>query len=304
MAWITTPLNAGSIPANTYDYTIPSLSASTVYEYRAYMVVSGTPYYGNILTGTTLPIPLSIPTVITSGITLITTTGATGGGFVASDGNSTVIARGLAYGLSANPTIAGAHTHNGSGLGSFSGLTTGLTPSTTYNVRAYATNTIGTGYGSQEFFVTATPPPTPVIVDIYENYNHVYESGGDICITPPLTAGQWVTISLNYNQTALGSGSLEQICMWCKTIAYPFYVDISADIDPSCKLCTDEYRYCGYAGGQITINYGDSICWSNHANGNIDSCSSFCINSYVGSSPDVNPSIGTNYCNGVCIVSP
>jgi uncharacterized protein (TIGR02145 family) len=46
-------------------------------------------------------------------------------------------------------------TSNGLGTGSFTSSFTGLVPNTTYYVRAYATNSAGTGYGNEVSFTTA-----------------------------------------------------------------------------------------------------------------------------------------------------
>jgi hypothetical protein len=54
-----------------------------------------------------------------------------------------------------NPGGSDAHTHDGPGPGSFFSAITGLTANTTYNVRAYATNSAGTGYGDTLTFTTA-----------------------------------------------------------------------------------------------------------------------------------------------------
>jgi uncharacterized protein (TIGR02145 family) len=97
-----------------------------------------------------------IPTVTTDSATGITPSSATLGGDVTSDGGSTVTSRGVAYGLSTSPTISGNITTNGSGVGSFVSTLSGLTASTTYYVRAYATNGVGTAYGNEISFSTNT----------------------------------------------------------------------------------------------------------------------------------------------------
>jgi len=79
---------------------------------------------------------------------LITSASATGGGNISSAGGATVTERGVCWALTASPTISGAHTHDGSGMGSYTSSLTGLTPGTTYHIRAYATNSSGTGYGN------------------------------------------------------------------------------------------------------------------------------------------------------------
>ena len=94
---------------------------------------------------------LSVTTSIVNGITTNT---AISGGDVTSDGGSAVTARGVCWSTSPNPTTSGNHTIDGTGIGSFSSFITGLSPSTTYYVRAYATNSIGTTYGVQMSFAT------------------------------------------------------------------------------------------------------------------------------------------------------
>jgi hypothetical protein len=95
-----------------------------------------------------------VPTVTTAGITDIMTTTATGGGEVTFDGGPSVTARGLCWSTSHNPTIAGSNNNNGGGTGSFVSSLSGLMPGTLYYVRAYATNSVGTGYGNEVSFTT------------------------------------------------------------------------------------------------------------------------------------------------------
>ena len=97
----------------------------------------------------------SLPTVTTGSITDIQTNSAAGGGNVTSDGGSEVTARGICWRTSHNPTTAHSHTTNGNGMGSFTSALTGLATNTTYYVRAYATNSVGTAYGEEVSFTTA-----------------------------------------------------------------------------------------------------------------------------------------------------
>jgi uncharacterized protein (TIGR02145 family) len=95
------------------------------------------------------------PELTTAGVSAITQTTAECGGNVTSDGGAAVTARGVCWSTSPTPTIADDTTVNGSGTGSFTSSITGLTAGTSYYVRAYATNSAGTGYGSSEPFTTA-----------------------------------------------------------------------------------------------------------------------------------------------------
>ena len=117
------------------------------------------------------------PTVTTTAISLITTTNASTGGNVTSDGGYSVTARGVCWSTSVNPTITNSKTTDGAGTGSFTSSITGLSPNTTYYVRAYATNSSGTAYGyNQSFTTSGTSLPVP---DIKAN-----NSDGPITVSP------------------------------------------------------------------------------------------------------------------------
>jgi uncharacterized protein (TIGR02145 family) len=108
----------------------------------------------------------SLPTVITSAITNITGISATGGGEVAFDGGALVTARGVCWSTSSGPTISNSHTTDGTGTGIFASSITGLNVNTTYYVRAYATNSMGTVYGNEISFATNA---TTTVTDIDGN---------------------------------------------------------------------------------------------------------------------------------------
>ncbi len=95
-----------------------------------------------------------LPLLSTYEVTKIAQITAQSGGNIASDGGNLITARGVCWSTSDNPTIADNKTSDGSGSGSFSSEMTGLTAGTTYYVRAYASNSKGTGYGSTMVFQT------------------------------------------------------------------------------------------------------------------------------------------------------
>lgn len=85
----------------------------------------------------------------TKSLSGITQTTATGGGYYSGSTNSNFSAYGVAWNISASPTIANPHTVNGSGTGkTFNWISslTGLTPNTLYYVRAYVTSGATTSY--------------------------------------------------------------------------------------------------------------------------------------------------------------
>jgi uncharacterized protein (TIGR02145 family) len=138
----------------TFTSNITGLTGNTTYHVRAYATNSAGTNYGSDLTFITPPL-IVLPTV-TTGITSATSsTTATSGGNVTSDGGASVTVRGVCWSTSSNPTIAlSTKTSDGSGTGSFLSNMTGLTANTTYYVRAYATNNVGTAYGNQIVFST------------------------------------------------------------------------------------------------------------------------------------------------------
>ena len=72
------------------------------------------------------------------------------GGNIASSGGSHILAKGVCWGTSHNPTLSNSHTSDAVGVGSFTSNVTGLIASNTYYVRAYATNSVGTSYGNED----------------------------------------------------------------------------------------------------------------------------------------------------------
>lgn len=100
------------------------------------------------------PYAESTPMVTTTVVSYITQTSAYCGGIVTSMSNDPVTARGICWSTDPQPSLTDAHTNDGAGVGSFTGLMSGLTPNTTYYARAYATNSLGTAYGAVVSFTT------------------------------------------------------------------------------------------------------------------------------------------------------
>jgi len=99
----------------------------------------------------------NFPTVITAGVSNITKTTAQSGGNITSEGSGTVIERGVCWSTDLTPDISDSKTKDGAGAGTFSSLVTGLKAGTIYYLRAYASNSEGTGYGMALSFTTDSP---------------------------------------------------------------------------------------------------------------------------------------------------
>ena len=134
-----------------FTSSITGLTRGTTYYIRAFATNSAGTAYGIQLSFTTLA---ELPTISTSSITNITTTTANSGGNISSDGGALVTFRGVCWSASVNPTISNSRITNGSGIGIFVSSLTGLSPATTYYVRSYATNIVGTAYGTEVSFTT------------------------------------------------------------------------------------------------------------------------------------------------------
>lgn len=95
-----------------------------------------------------------IPVLSTNKVSEITETTVVSGGNISDDNGASVTKRGVCWGTKQNPTIQNNKTEDGSGTGSFTSNISGLMPNTTYYLRSYATNSVGTAYGSTVSFTT------------------------------------------------------------------------------------------------------------------------------------------------------
>ena len=138
----------------SYTSNMTNLEHNTTYYVRAYATnAKGVTGYGKEVSFTTLE--KLLPTVTTATeVTDITVSSATCGGEVTFEGNVSVTARGICWSTMPNPTIEDNKTTDGSGVGIFTSNLSNLEHNTTYHVRAYATNEVGTAYGEEVSFTT------------------------------------------------------------------------------------------------------------------------------------------------------
>lgn len=102
------------------------------------------------------------PKVTTVNATEITFHSARLGGKVTSTGGAGIIAKGIVFATTPEPTLEINDTTNqGGGAEAFTVTLTELLPNTTYYARAYATNKAGTSYGEE--FSFSTQSGTPVV---------------------------------------------------------------------------------------------------------------------------------------------
>jgi uncharacterized protein (TIGR02145 family) len=132
------------------------------------------------------------PVLTTLEVSGITQADAVSGGKITDDGGSDVTSRGVCWDTSPIPTVYNNKTTDGAGSGSFVSTLSGLTSSTKYYLRAYATNSSGTAYGDEVSFITQNGNVTDIDGNIYntviidnqlwmkENLNVTHYSDGTV----------------------------------------------------------------------------------------------------------------------------
>ena len=111
---------------------------------------------------------------ISSNTASITTT-------INTDGGNTITSRGVVWNTSINPTIAlSTKTSSGTGTGTINASLTGLTASTVYYVRTYATNANGTVYGNEISLTTTGIIPSLTTTAASSININGFTTGGNI----------------------------------------------------------------------------------------------------------------------------
>jgi hypothetical protein len=171
-AWTQVPVTGA------LTYTLPGLTASTTYEFRAYATTSIDTTNGLILNFTTLAIPVVLGDVTTLGATNIEDHSAILNGTLVSVGNAlSNVKVGFVYSTMANPEIGGTNVIIDTvpyivGMTSFNKPILGLQSNTSYFCKAYVTNSAGTQYGLEETFITlglVNPESEGFSVSMYPN---------------------------------------------------------------------------------------------------------------------------------------
>lgn len=197
----------------SYTVTIPNLQASTTYYVRAYAVNQTGTVYSAQRTFTTTN---GLPTVTTAVVSNITANSAQCGGNISDNGGFNVTARGICWNTMGNPDLNGNYTINGTGNGSFSSNMTNLSTGTTYHVRAYATNSMGTSYGNEVTFSTSSGNVAMTLDTVGDLTINSATCGATITDNggSPITARglcwsttQYPTLNNDHNAYGAGSGS-------------------------------------------------------------------------------------------------
>lgn len=180
--------NLTSFNSGGHDYfkvKISGLIANTVYYVRAFLKydpgkgtdTDASESVSDIQKFTTLT---KVPLIFTNPIVDFAKFKAIVGGNITYEGSSKVIERGVYWGLLPNTETSGTKLKIGDGSGLFSAELNGLSPNTTYYVKAYATNSIGTGFGSENKFNSGNDTAFQNVTDADGNVYHIITIGNQV----------------------------------------------------------------------------------------------------------------------------
>lgn len=230
----------------SFTSSITGLTANRTYYVRAYATNSAGTAYGAQKTFTTSS-PIYVPTVTTNQVTNITQNSATCGGNVVSNGGATVTARGVCWSnTNSLPTINNSHTTNGSGTGSFTSSITGLSPETTYYVRAYATNSAGTGYGDLRTFTTNSAGSW-LYYGVDESLGSWgYTNGGDL---------EWAVMFPTTSLSPYSGTSITKVKAWVNELGtYTLRIYRGGTSSPSTQVLMQSFTVTEYGWNEFPIS--------------------------------------------------
>ncbi len=165
-------LGDGTIAYIGSGVTFPesSLNPNTTYYYKIYSY-NGTGGTSNFLITSPLAgsqataVGVVAPTVTTVTVTAISDTSGVSGGTISADGGGSITAKGVCWNTTGTPTLSDSYTTDGTGTDAFVSTMNPLSQNQLYYVRAYATNSAGTGYGNEVSFTTLKSEPADHVTD-------------------------------------------------------------------------------------------------------------------------------------------
>jgi uncharacterized protein (TIGR02145 family) len=176
--------------------------------------------------------PAKLAVLSTTPVTNFSTITAASGGNITSNGGAEILSNGVCWSTSINPTITDSKTVDALGIAQFVSSVSGLIPATTYHVRAYATNSVGTAYGEDVTFTTLS---STTVADAEGNFYNI------------ITIGVQVWMAENLKATRYRNGDLIGTTT-------PATLDITAEDKP-------KYQWASYGNEVNVAAYGRLYTW-------------------------------------------
>jgi len=152
-----------------YTSSLTDLISDMTYYYKAFAVCGDEVTYGEEKSFTTQN---GIIELTTGDYSEVTSSSFKMGGDVLSDGGSPVTDKGICWNTAPGPTTDNFTESGGNGIGSFMVSISGLVVNTTYYLRAYATNSVGTWFSDEVEVTLWLNEPGPDVTDVEgNNYN-------------------------------------------------------------------------------------------------------------------------------------
>jgi uncharacterized protein (TIGR02145 family) len=164
-----------AIPSyGSYKIKVSGITWSSYYYIRAYAFNSHGSALGEMKRIET-PASNALPSISTNEVLNITQTSASVLSDLTLPGATALIERGICWSTSTEPTLADNYIDTTAIFHLDTAEITGLIAETTYYVRAYATNSIGTAYGNEVVFTTAGAES--IVTDIEGNEYNIVQIG-------------------------------------------------------------------------------------------------------------------------------
>lgn len=202
------------VDTGVFQLTLGNLQPGQKYYVRAYATTTNATVYGPQMyfwLG-------FLPTVITGSVTEVASVMSSCNGEVVYNGNLGV-SRGFCWSTEPHPTVLSTHVDCGIGTGLFNRAITNLAPSTTYYLRAYATNQIGTAYGNEVSFTTT---PTPQFAQPCTSTSSLTDYDGNTYNTVQIGTQCWMKENLRTTHYSNGDEILTSTTTYSLDIPYRY----------------------------------------------------------------------------------
>ncbi|MEI7709276.1 MAG: hypothetical protein WCI76_01010 [bacterium] len=208
-AWVSEEIRSGYIPfaggSNNVSAELYCYDDGLMYDNIDLVnhVAAGGTYYCIGFNAPNVP-PVSLPTVSTNPVSSITSSTAISGGNITSNGGGAITASGVEWSILSNFSSLVSKTVDGATTGSWSSTMSPLASSNTYFVRAYATNSAGTAYGTPIQFSTLSSAITVTFTSTSTSITR----GQSITLSWTSNVGSCTGTNFNTAGTASGSATL------------------------------------------------------------------------------------------------